>query len=59
MFTVICNYLSVPEVEVDIERLFNIARDILGLYRALMGGETIRALILVKDYLRYKELGLI
>ena len=59
MFAVIRDYLPVPGAEVDVERLFNIARDILGLRRALMGGETIRALILVKDHLRRKELGLI
>ena len=59
MFAVARNYLPVPGAEVNVERLFNIARDILGLRRALIGGETIRALILVKDYLCRKELGLI
>jgi hypothetical protein len=36
---------------VDIERLFNIARDILGLYRMAMSPGTLRALILLKDYI--------
>jgi hypothetical protein len=36
---------------VDIERLFNIARDILGLRRMLISLGTLRALILLKDQL--------
>jgi hypothetical protein len=44
---------------VDVERLFNIVRDILGLCRALIGVDILRALILVKDYLCCKELSLI
>jgi len=31
MFRVTCNYLPIPGLEVDVERLFNIAREILGL----------------------------
>ena len=41
----------------DIERLFNIARNILGLRRMSMSAETLRALILLKDYLRRVEVG--
>jgi hypothetical protein len=40
---------------VDIERLFNIARDILGLRQMAMSSGTLRALILLKDYM-YREL---
>jgi hypothetical protein len=59
IFAIARDYLPVPGVEVDVKRLFNIARDILGLRRASMGADTLRALILVKDHLRRKELGLI
>jgi hypothetical protein len=31
MFAVACDYLSISGAEVDVERLFNIARNILGL----------------------------
>ena len=37
------------------ERLFNIIREILGLRRALIALETLRALILLKDYI-YQEI---
>ena len=39
----------------DVKRLFNITRNILGLRRILMSAETLRALILLKDYLRRLE----
>jgi hypothetical protein len=39
---------------VDVERLFNIARDILGLCRMVMSSDTLRALILLKDHI-YRE----
>jgi hypothetical protein len=39
---------------VDVKRLFNIARDILGLYQMAMSSGTLRALILLKDYI-YRE----
>ena len=57
MFAVARDYLPIPGAEVDVERLFNVARDILGLRRTSMGSETLGALILVKDNLRRKELG--
>ena len=57
MFQVIRNYLPIPGAEVDIERLFNIAREILGLRRTSMSTETLRALILLKDYIRRKAAG--
>jgi len=52
MFAVARDYLPIPGAEVDVERLFNIARDILGLRRMSMSAETLRALILLKDYMR-------
>jgi hypothetical protein len=51
------DYLPIPGAEVDVERLFNVARDVLGLRRSSLGADTLRALILVKDYLRRKQLG--
>jgi hypothetical protein len=57
MFIITRDYLPISGAEVDIKRLFNIIRDILGLRRTLLGADTLRALILVKDYLRYKKLG--
>jgi len=57
MFTIARDYLPIPGAEVDVERLFNVARDILGLRRTSLGADTLRALILVKDSLRRKKLG--
>lgn len=51
------DYLLVPGTEVDVERLFNFARDILGLRRGAMKGETLRALILVRDHIRRQKTG--
>jgi hypothetical protein len=56
MFIIARDYLPIPGAEVDVERLFNVTRDILGLRRTLLGVDTLRALILVKDYLRHKKL---
>jgi hypothetical protein len=52
MFQVARDYLPIPGAAVDVERLFNIAREILGLRRASMAAETLRALILLKDHIR-------
>jgi hypothetical protein len=57
MFAIARDYLPIPGAEVDVERLFNTARDILGLRRTSLGANTMRALVLVKDYLRRKQLG--
>jgi hAT family C-terminal dimerisation region len=54
IFAVVRNYLPIPGAEVDIERLFNIARDILGLRRMAISSGTLRALILLKDHI-YRE----
>jgi hypothetical protein len=57
MFIIARDYLPIPGAEVDVKRLFNVARDILGLCQTSLGAHTLRALILVKDYLRRKKLG--
>jgi len=57
MFQVARDYLPIPGAEVDVERLFNIAREMLGLRRASMAAETLRALILLKDYIRREAAG--
>jgi hypothetical protein len=57
MFQVVRDYLPIPRAEVDVKRLFNITREILGLRRALMAAETLRALILLKDYTCRKAAG--
>ena len=49
MFQVTRDYLPIPGAEVNVERLFNIAREILGLRRTSMSAETLRALVLLKD----------
>jgi hypothetical protein len=50
-----CEYLPIPASEVDIERLFNVGRDILGIQRFSMSGEALRTMILLKDALRMQE----
>jgi hypothetical protein len=57
MFQVTRDYLPIPGAEVNVKRLFNIVREILGLRRALMTTETLRALILLKDYIRREVAG--
>ena len=54
IFQVTRDYLPIPRAEVNVERLFNIAREILGLRRALITIETLRALVLLKDYIRHE-----
>ena len=51
------DYLPIPSSEVDIERLFNVGRDILGIRRFAMSGNTMRTMILLKDALRMREAG--
>ncbi|PMD16228.1 hypothetical protein NA56DRAFT_580847, partial [Hyaloscypha hepaticicola] len=51
------DYLPIPGTEIDIERLFNITRNILGLRCGAMKGEILRALILVKDHLYQEKIG--
>jgi hypothetical protein len=57
MFQVARDYLPIPGAEVDVERLFNIAREILGLRHTSMSAETLRALVLLKDYIRREAAG--
>jgi hypothetical protein len=42
-------YLAIPRSEVDVERLFNVGRDVLGIRRHSMNAETLGLLILLKD----------
>ena len=49
------DYLAILGSEVDIKRLFNIIREVLVLKRYSMTAETIRALILLRDYLRREK----
>jgi hypothetical protein len=57
MFAIARDYLPIPGAEVDVERLFNIARDIPGLRRMSMSAKTMRALVLLKDCLRRERVG--
>jgi hypothetical protein len=41
-------YLAVPSSEVDCERLFNTGRDLLGVRRWSMSGDTMRVMMLLK-----------
>ena len=43
------NYLAIPASEVAVERLFNIGRDLLGIRRHSMTGDTIRILMLLNN----------
>ena len=51
------DYLPIPASEVDVERLFNIGRDVLGVRRFAMSGNTLRTVMMLKDVLRRKETG--
>lgn len=43
------DYLAIPASEVSVERLFNTGRDVLGVRRFSMKGETLRILMLLDD----------
>jgi hypothetical protein len=49
------DYLAIPASEVDVERLFNVGRDILGIGRFSMSGNTLRTIMMLKDALRRQE----
>ncbi|KAK5790595.1 hypothetical protein VI817_007882 [Penicillium citrinum] len=51
------DYLAIPASEVAVERLFNSGRDLLGLRRYSLRGETMRRLVLLRDI--YKSEGLV
>jgi hypothetical protein len=42
-------YLAIPRSEVDVERLFNVGRDVLGIRCHSMNIETLGLLVLLKD----------
>ena len=48
------DYLPIPASEVDVERLFNVGRDVR---RFAMSGNTPRTVMILKDVLRRKESG--
>ena len=52
MFVVTRDFLPILGAKVNVKRLFNIARDILRLWRMSISAKTLRALILLKDYMR-------
>jgi hypothetical protein len=51
------DYLPIPASEADVERLFNVGRDVLGVRRFAMSGNTLRTVMMLKDVLRRKESG--
>ena len=48
-------HLAIPAIEVDIERLFNGGRDVLGIRRFSMKGKTLGPLIRPKDAVRWNS----
>jgi hypothetical protein len=51
MFVVTCDFLLILKAKVDVKRLFNIARDTLSLWHISISAKTLRALLLLKDYM--------
>ena len=49
------DYLPIPPAEVDCERLFSSSRDLLGIRRASLLPETMKALLLVRDQYRRSD----
>jgi len=49
------DHLAIPASEVDVERLFNGGRDILGIRRFSMKGKTLGTLLRLKDAVRWKS----
>jgi hypothetical protein len=49
------DYLAIPASEVDIERLFSLGRDILGIRRFSMSMDTLRTLVLLRNALNDAE----
>jgi hypothetical protein len=50
MAKVVRALLAVPGLEVDVKRLFSRGRDLLGIWRFALKGETMRILVLLKAY---------
>ena len=44
--------LAVPGLEVDVKRPFSGGRDLLGIWRFALKGETMRILVLLKAYFK-------
>lgn len=59
IYAIARDYLVIPGAEVNVERLFNMGRDLLGLRRVSIKGETMRAIMIVKDYLGRQKLGMV
>ena len=51
IFIVARDFLPILGFKVDVKRLFNIIRDILGIWRMSISAKTLKALILLKDYI--------
>ena len=51
IFIVARDFLPILGFKVDVKRLFNIIRDILGIWRMFISAKTLKALILLKDYI--------
>jgi hypothetical protein len=49
------DYLAIPASEVNIEQLFSLGRDILGIQRFSMSMNTLRILVLLQDALNDAE----
>lgn len=55
MAAVARDFLPIPASEVDVETLFSLGRDILGIRRYSLSGDTMRDLMLLKDALRRQK----
>jgi hypothetical protein len=49
------DYLPIPPAEVDCERLFSTSHDLLGLRRHTMTPETMKGVLLVRDWYRRSD----
>jgi hypothetical protein len=47
-----CNYLPIPASEANIEHMFNIERDILGVRQFSLKEDALRALMMLKNALQ-------
>ncbi len=48
-------FLAVPSLEVDVKRVFNQGRDLLGIRRFSLSTETISLLVVLRDCLRQEQ----
>jgi hypothetical protein len=53
------DYLAIPASGVSVERLFNSGRDLLGLRRSSLSGETMRRLVLLRDVYKSEDVSTI